>query len=250
MAVYPRKDPMSSNAAAIFGARIPFREPTIKVLAQILPHQSLELAALFDKVRTKSANFGERTQMVRTIQLTVSAFCLMTAALLLSSCITISGPSSGEMKRRALSFEAVQLIPSFYPNGVPSDPHVVYPDLRSSDLRRVQASLQRAMNTVASIYNKNRKEIGNPFGVKTGVTVRAPKVLLVLNYPIGASSDSAGIVRIDVGLIQSIFRGALLEGFGFKETTEHSSDAGTLYVSMCTNRRFRRRSKKMRSRKH
>lgn len=128
-----------------------------------------------------------------------------------SGCITIEGQSSAEMKEAFLSSYLVQSVKKFYPNGVPDDPAKTYPALQGRELRSIESELRSYSTQLAAMHEKRVSNLRALLGRNDIPNKSQAKVQLVNRGGLAASTDSAGQVVVDVRVLQSIFRGALLD---------------------------------------
>jgi hypothetical protein len=132
--------------------------------------------------------------------------------IIFSGCISIQGPSSGDMKRELLNSYLVKAAKRFYPEGAPRDTSRIYPRLHGQNL----APIEDELNDIASGLRKAHKA---KFGTISAYAMPKMKeqvssqIEVISEQPIAANTDQNGRITIDVRVLQSIFRGAVLETF-------------------------------------
>jgi hypothetical protein len=135
---------------------------------------------------------------------------LITSALGCASCITVEGQSSGQMQRALQQSYLVQAAKRFYPNEtLPDDPALVSPQLTGRKLVPIQKELAD-LATVLKKQHASKLSIMQSFGLQLAPKV-SPRVSVVNGGRAAAHTLESGMVTVDARVLQSIFRGAVLE---------------------------------------
>jgi hypothetical protein len=127
-------------------------------------------------------------------------------------CITVSGTSSGEMKRAVLNSFLFRQADVFYPNGVPEDPASVHPDLPPAQVERIRDDYERVLDTLRAHHARRVETLARLFDAPLSPVLRASMTVTNTGEPV-AQIQSNGVLSLDVRVAQAIFRTALLTGF-------------------------------------
>jgi hypothetical protein len=157
------------------------------------------------------ANF----QMLRTRE--AIAYCIRYMIIvipILSSgcCISIQGQSSEGMKHELMDSYLFKSAKRFYPEGAPKDPARISPNLNGQQLIPIQEELI----TIASALRKTHEK---KFAALTAYRMPQMKkkvdsrIEVISKQSTAANTDENGRITIDVRVLQSIFRGAVLETY-------------------------------------
>lgn len=141
---------------------------------------------------------------------------LIAISLSCSACITISGESSGDIQDKLQQSYLVQSAKRFYPNGtVPDNPALVSHELTGNNLKPIQKELSEITTSLRKLH-ETKKAILAQHGLELTPKISS-RVAVVNNGSIAANTRRDGLITVDVRVLQSIFRGAVLEMYRASE---------------------------------
>jgi hypothetical protein len=131
----------------------------------------------------------------------------------LAGCITVSvqGESTGQMKRMITESQFYRDAALFYPNGEVGDPEEI-PPLKSENLRSLQRDLENTLKLVLRLHKAHREVLSTYFGDTAAELPQATVLVTNRDLP-EAQTTSSGEIAIDVRVLQSMLRAALLTAY-------------------------------------
>ena len=135
------------------------------------------------------------------------------ACLALSACVTVEGESSGQMKDRLTESYLYKSVKRFYPDGVPSDPATVYPQLNKRQMQAIEQELQQFSDALAQQHLTRRQRMETALHEPVQPTIQVRFKVERTGNPTVYSPDQGQVV-IDIRVLQAVFRGALLSSLG------------------------------------
>lgn len=146
-----------------------------------------------------------RSRFLILVRLIISA----TLVLATSSCISVQGQSTSEMKKAFESSYVYKSAKRFYPDGMPQDPSAIYPSLSGAQLTPIEDELKQVANAIR-VGHGERKQYANDFLGQLASQIATSSVKVVATGKPRAYTSEDGTITVDVRVLQAIFRGALL----------------------------------------
>ena len=131
----------------------------------------------------------------------------------LAGCVTVSAPgeSTGKMKQTVIKSHFYRDAALFYPNEVMGDPEEI-PPLSPQQLHSLQRDLEKTLKLVLQTHKAHREVLSTYFGDAAAELPQA-SVLVTNNDLPEAQTTSYGEITIDVSVLQSMLRAALLTAY-------------------------------------
>ena len=124
--------------------------------------------------------------------------------LCLSSCITVEGQSSGEMKRQMEKSFLFRSTDMFYPDGVPDDPDAL-PELDKKQVKQIAEVLELFLKGVEQAHSNHHEDLSYMFQRDLKESFNANLVVVNEGAPI-SQVDPSGEITIDVKIAQAFYR--------------------------------------------
>ena len=131
-------------------------------------------------------------------------------SLFASACISVEGPTSGDMKKsmvRSFLFESADV---FYPGGVLSEPGTL-PSLGRAQVREIQTSFDSIAQQLQAEHKTSKSALEELFRRPLPNEVKTRVAILNTGTPI-ARIGAQGNIDVDAKVAQALFRTALVAG--------------------------------------
>jgi hypothetical protein len=135
------------------------------------------------------------------------------SALLLVGCISVSieGESTGQIKKKIVKSQFYKDAALFYPGEEVGDPRA-RPPITRDNLGSLQRDLENSLELVLRLHEAHRATLANYFGDAAAGLPRANVVVTDNDLP-EAQTTASGEIIIDVRVLQSMLRAALLTAY-------------------------------------
>lgn len=137
-------------------------------------------------------------------------FTLFTTVILATSCCTVSGSSSRQMKKAVLNSYLFKASDKFYPSVEEITSADKFPKLNRKQVREIGKELRSLLTAVQKLHRQKYDYINKMFGGNALNDAEAKIAVTSRNVPI-CRVNPDNTIEIDVKIAQALFRGALLD---------------------------------------
>jgi len=160
-----------------------------------------------DEITFHKLNTLHKTRLIFLIVLMALFVFLLTGCI----SITTTGQSTGDMKDMISESQFYHVSKLFFPDDKVNNTHSI-PTLDAEQLDFLQADLEKTLRLVLKLHNANHKKLRRYFGDNLLQSPEANILLTNLDLP-EAQTVASGEISIDVRVLQSTLRSALLNAY-------------------------------------